>query len=29
MATQTFRVEGMTCASCVKRVEKACPGCRG
>ena len=23
MATKTFRVEGMTCASCVRRVEKA------
>jgi len=23
MATETFRVEGMTCASCVRRVEKA------
>jgi len=23
MATRTFRVEGMTCASCVRRVEKA------
>jgi Cu+-exporting ATPase len=23
MATSTFRVEGMTCASCVRRVEKA------
>ena len=23
MATRTFRIEGMTCASCVRRVEKA------
>jgi len=29
MATQTFRVEGMTCASCVKRVEKALSGVPG
>ena len=29
MATQTFRVEGMTCASCVKRVEKALAGVPG
>ncbi|MDR3670629.1 MAG: cation-translocating P-type ATPase [Holophaga sp.] len=29
MAEQTFRVEGMTCASCVKRVEKALAGVPG
>ena len=29
MTTQTFRVEGMTCASCVKRVEKALSGVPG
>ena len=29
MATETFRVEGMTCASCVKRVEKALSGVPG
>lgn len=23
MSTKTYRVEGMTCASCVRRVEKA------
>jgi Cu+-exporting ATPase len=29
MASRTFRVEGMTCASCVKRVEKALAGVPG
>jgi len=29
MAERTFRVEGMTCASCVRRVEKALAGVAG
>ena len=29
MTTETFRVEGMTCASCVRRVEKALAGVPG
>jgi len=29
LATRTFRVEGMTCASCVRRVEKALAGVPG